>query len=119
MKTGSESIDVIIRRRRILFAGFVARVEDTILPKWIIFGELVGGAGCVWGQGEKWIGCFLDDLRAFGINTDQWTTSRENGARRRNKMRNVHGEMDRCRKSAGLRHTLCSNLTGSTKERIA
>ena len=21
------------------------------------------------------MGCFLDDLRAFGINTDQWTTA--------------------------------------------
>ena len=62
MKTASESIDVIIRRRRILFAGFVVRVEDTILPKCIIFGELVGGAGCVWGQEKKWIGCFLDGL---------------------------------------------------------
>ena len=34
MKTGSESIDVVLRRRRrILFAGFIARMEDTRLPK--------------------------------------------------------------------------------------
>ena len=22
-----------------------------------------------------WMGCFLDNLRAFGINADQWTTA--------------------------------------------
>ena len=27
------------------------------------------------GQEKVWIECFLDDLRAFGINADQWTTA--------------------------------------------
>ena len=27
------------------------------------------------GQEKEWMGCFLDDLRAFGINADQWTTA--------------------------------------------
>ena len=31
--------------------------------------ELRGGAG------NEWMGCLLDDLRAFGINADQWTTA--------------------------------------------
>ena len=31
----------------------------------------VGGAGCVGDQGKEWMGCFLDDLRALGINADQ------------------------------------------------
>ena len=53
MKTGSESIDAIMRRRRILFAGFVARMEDMRLPKGVMFGELVGGAGCVGGQKKR------------------------------------------------------------------
>ena len=75
MKTGSESIEATLRRRRILFAGFVARMEDTRLPKCAMFGEMVMGAGCVGGQEKEWIGCFLDDLRAFGINADQWTTA--------------------------------------------
>ena len=43
--------------------------------KCVMFGEMVGGAGCVGGQEKEWIGCFLDDLRAFGINADQWTTA--------------------------------------------
>ena len=46
-------------KRRIPFAGFVARMEDTRLPKCVIFGELVEGAGCVGGQEKEWTGCLL------------------------------------------------------------
>ena len=56
-------------------AGFVARMEDTRLPKCVMFGEMVGGVGSVRDQDKWWIGCFLDNLRAFGINADQWTTA--------------------------------------------
>ena len=58
-----------------MFAGFEARMKDTRLPKCVMFGELEGGSGCVGGQEKEWMGCFLDDLRAFGINGDQWTTA--------------------------------------------
>ena len=35
-----------------------------------------GGRGyCVGGQEKEWMGCFLDDPRAFGINADHWTTA--------------------------------------------
>ena len=71
LKTGSENTVATLRRRRILFAGFVARMEDSRLPKYVMFGEMVGGVGCVGGQEKEWMGCFLDDLRAFGINADQ------------------------------------------------
>ena len=70
LKTGSESIEATLRRRRILFAGLVARMEDTRLPKCVMFGDMVGGASCGGGQEKEWMGCFLDDLRAFGINAD-------------------------------------------------
>ena len=53
VKTGSESIEATLRRRRISFAGFVARMEDTRLPKCVMFGEMVGGAGCVAGQEKE------------------------------------------------------------------
>ena len=69
--TGSESIEATLRKRRIFFAGFVARMEDMRLPKCVMFGELVGGEDCVGGQEKEWMGCFLDDLRAYGINADQ------------------------------------------------
>ena len=53
IKTGSESIEATIRRMRILFAGFVPRMEDTRLSKCVVFGELVGGAGYVGGQQKE------------------------------------------------------------------
>ena len=51
MKTGSEGIEVIMSRRRILFAGFVTCMEDTRLPKCVTFGELVGGV--VYGREQE------------------------------------------------------------------
>ena len=38
IKTGSESIEATLRRRRMLFAGFVARMDDPRLPKCVMFG---------------------------------------------------------------------------------
>ena len=75
-------------------------MEDTRLPKCIMFGELVGSAGCVGGHGKKWIGCLLDGLRSFGINADQWTTAaREMAQDGGTRGGTFHGEMDRCRES--------------------
>ena len=64
-----------MHRRRILLAGFVARMEDTRLLKFVMFGKLVVGMGWVIGQEKERMGCFLDDLRAFRINADRWTTT--------------------------------------------
>ena len=50
-------------------------MEDTRLPKYVMFGEVVGGAGCVEGQEKEWMECFLGNLRAFGIKADQWVTA--------------------------------------------
>ena len=109
-----------------MFAGFVARMEDTRLPKGVMFGEMVGGAGCVGGQEKEWMGCFLDDLRAFGINADQWTTTaaqNEGGWRRTAEQGAEHfiAKWIVAEKTkAGLRHAVvCPNVTGRTKERIA
>ena len=125
IKTGSESIEVTLRRRWILFAGFVARMEDTRLPKCVMFGELVGGAGCVGGQEKEWMGCFLDDLRAFGINTDQWATAAQDEREwRRMAEQGTEYFMAKFiaaeKAKAGLRHAVvCPNVTGRTKKRIA
>ena len=73
VKTGSESIEATLRKRRILFAGSVARMDDPRLPKCVMFGELVGRAVSSWGQEKEWMGCLLDDFRAFGIDPDRWT----------------------------------------------
>ena len=41
-KTASESMRAIMRKRRILFAGFVARMGEDRLPQRVMLGELVG-----------------------------------------------------------------------------
>ena len=88
-----------------------------------MFGELVGGAGCVGGQEKEWMGCFLGDLRAFGINADQWTTAAQDyGGWRRTADQGAEHFMAKWtaaeKPRAGLRHAMvCPNLTGRTKER--
>ena len=50
-------------------------MEDTRLPECVMIGDLLVGEGCVGGQEKQWMGYFPDDLRAFGVNADQWTTA--------------------------------------------
>ena len=125
LKTGSESIEATLRKRRILFAGFVARIEDTRLPKCVMFRELVGGTVSSGGQENEWMGCLLDDPRASGIKTDQWTTAAQD-EREWHRTANEGAEffMTRWfateRARAALRHAVVSpNVTGRTKERLA
>ena len=58
------------------------------------------------GQEKEWMGCFLDDLRAFGINgrrVDDCNPGRgrmaQDGGTRGG---TFHVKMDRCRESQGL-----------------
>ena len=87
--------------------------------------RMVGGAGCVGGQEKEWMGCFLDDLRAFGINADQWTTAaQDEGELRRTVEQGAEHFMAKWivaeEAKAGLRHAVvCPNVAGRTKERIA
>ena len=106
-----------------MFAGFVARMEDTRLPKYVMFGELVGGAGCVGGQEKEWMGCFLDDLR--GINADQWKVAAQDEGEKWRMTAEQGAERFMAKwiaaekARAGLRHAVvCSNVTGKTKKRM-
>ena len=95
-----------------MFAGFVVRMEDTRLPECVMFGELVRGAGCVGGQEKEWIGCFLDDLRAFGINQPVDDCSPGRGGMAQNggiRGGTFHGKMNCCRESQGWT-TACSGM---------
>ena len=71
------------------------------------------------------MGCFLDDLRAFGINADQWTTAAQGvGEWRRTAEQGEECFMAKWngaeKARVGLRHAVvCPNVTGRTKERIA
>ena len=74
---------------------------------------------------EEWMGCFLDDLRAFGINADQCTTAaQDEGKWRKTAEQGAEHFMAKWivaeKNKAGLRHpVVCPNVTGKTKERIA
>ena len=108
-------------------AGFVVRMKDMRLLKLkcVMFGEMVGSAGCVGGQEKEWMGCFLDELRAFGINADHWTTeARDEGEWRRTAEQGTERFLAKWiaaeKVSPGLRHAVvCPNVTGRTKTRIA
>ena len=54
------------------------------------------------------MGCFLDDLGAFGINADQWTTAVERGGIALDGG-TFHGEMNHFRKRQGWT-TACSSM---------
>ena len=45
LRTDSESVETTVRRRRILFAGFVTRMGEERLPRRVMFGEMLGGKG--------------------------------------------------------------------------
>ena len=49
----------------------MASLEDTRLSNCVTFAWLMRSAGCLGGEKKAWIGCLLDDLRAFEINADQ------------------------------------------------
>ena len=100
-------------------------MEDTRLPKCVMFEELMGGAGCVREQEKERMGCFLDDLRAFGLNADQWTTeAQDEGEWRRTAGQRAEHFMAKWiaaeEAKAGLRQAVvCPNMTGMTSERMA
>ena len=56
---------IIMRKGWILFAGFVERMEDTKLPKCVMFKEPVGGAGCVGEQEKEWMGYLPGQSQTF------------------------------------------------------
>ena len=90
-----------------------------------MFGELVGGTGCGRGQKKKWMECFLDNLRAFGNDADQWTTAAQDEEEwRRSAEQGAEHFMAKWiaaeKTRAGVQHAvICPNVARMTKERIA
>ena len=103
IKSGSESIEAALRRRRILFAGFVARMEDARLPKCVMFVELVGN-----GAGKRVDGVFPgpQSFRYQRRPVDDCSPGRGGMAQDGGKF---HGEIDSCRGSQGWT-TACSGM---------
>ena len=96
-------------------------MEDTRLCRSHDVRRIGEGRGLCGGPGKRVDGgCFLDDLRTFGINADQWTTAAQPGRggmaqNDRTRGGTFHGEMIAVeRVKAGLRHTVvvCPNVRG-------
>ena len=70
------------------------------------------------------MGCLLDNLRAFDIKADQWTTAaQDKGEQRKTAEQGAGRFMARWiaaeKVRGGLRHAIvCPNVKGRTKERI-
>ena len=89
--------------------------------------EIWWGARTAWGARKKsgWGVSWTHDLRAFGINADEWTTAvQDEGEWRKTAEQGAERFMVKWiaaeKVRAGLRHAgVCLNVTGRTKERIA
>ena len=66
-KTASESIEAIVRKRRILFAGFIARMGEERLLQRVMFGELVRSKGYSGGADKDWMAHLKEDMSVFGM----------------------------------------------------
>ena len=106
----------------------IPRSPDFLFYYFLPVQQTTGGIGhrvCVRGHEKERMGCFLDGLRAFGINADQWTTAaQDEGKWRRTAEQGAEHFMAKWiaakKTRAGLRHgVVCLNVTGNTKERIA
>ena len=76
-------------------------------------------------RGKEWMGCLLNDLRAFGISGDQWKTAAEDEgewrkAAEQGAERFIAKWIAAENIKAELRHAVvCPIVTGRTKERMA
>ena len=88
-----------------MFAGFVARMKDTRLPKCVMFGD-GGGRGLCGGSGKIMDGAFSERSQSFWDQrrpVDDCSPGRGGMAQNgRTRGGTFHGEMDRCRESQGL-----------------
>ena len=75
-KTASEFIEAIVRKRRILFAGFVVRMGEERLLQRVMFGKLVGGKGYSGGQEKDWRAHLKEDMSVFGMKFERWPVAK-------------------------------------------
>ena len=61
-RTASESVEAIVRKRRIFVVEFVARMGEERLPQRVMFWELVGGKGYSGGQEKDWTVHLMEDM---------------------------------------------------------
>ena len=80
-QTDSESVEAIVRKRRILFAGFVGRMGEECLPQRVMFGEFVGGKGYSGEQEKDWMDHLKEDMSVFGMKFEGWRKAAQKAGR--------------------------------------
>ena len=80
-KTASESLEAKVRERRVLFAGFVARVGEERLPQRVMCGELVGGKWYARAQEKERMVHLKEDMSAFGMKFEGWQKAAQKAIR--------------------------------------
>ena len=80
-KTASESIEAIVRKRRILSAGFVARMGEERLPQRVMFGEFVGDKGYSGGQEKDWLVHLEEDVSLVRMEFEGWRKAAQKAGR--------------------------------------
>ena len=104
--THCDSVETVVRKRRLLFAGAVAKKHNGRLPRRVMFGALSGGEKPKPGRPQKmWLDCVSDDLKAFQATSG----STEDSPRQSSESR------QRCGRR--LQNGGTSGTTGSSKER--
>ena len=80
-KTASESIEAIVRKRRILCAGLEARMREERLPQRVMFGALFGNMGYPGRHEKNWMAHLKEDMSAFGIKFEGWRNAAQKAGR--------------------------------------
>ena len=69
-ETDCENVETTVRKRSMLFAGFVARTDNVRLRKRVIPGKVDGGKGYSGGQEQDLMSCLERDLSLFKLHTE-------------------------------------------------
>ena len=68
------SIEAMVMRNRLRWAGHVVRMGDVRLPKQLFYDELKTGEHPQHGPKRRLKDCIKDDLKAFKIPVQNWDT---------------------------------------------
>jgi len=98
-RAGCGSIDALIARRTLRWAGHVSRMDDSRLPRRVFYGELCGGGRSAGGQRKRFRDHLKKTLKSYNIDHDQF----EQLASDRNVWRSAVAQGVECLEDAGRR----------------
>ena len=76
--TKMEPLEDTIRKYRLRWAGHVRRMDDTRLPKKILFGNVAGGKKSAGKPKKNWVDCLEEDCARANIPYGSWTEKAKN-----------------------------------------